>query len=130
LSKIHSVEIDRHLKPGVGDLSSLQRTEQLARIKKSREKLGTMFISDEGEAAQIEVKLTPKGKQKYIEQVHMRPSGRLKPDSDDVYIFICPTRQVEYYFWKFGKDAEILSPPALREKFSANYKEALELYEG
>jgi predicted DNA-binding transcriptional regulator YafY len=128
LSKIHSVEIDRHLKPGLGELSSNQRAEQLARIKKSREKLGTMFISDEDKTTQIEVRLTPKGKQKYIEQVHMRPSGQLKPDSDDVYIFICPQRQAEYYFWKFGDDAEVLSPPALREKFSAKYKEALEQY--
>jgi hypothetical protein len=65
-----------------------------------------------------------------MEQVHMRPSGRLKPNSDDVYIFICPQSQAEYYFCKFGKGAEILSPPVLREKFSAKYREALELYGG
>ena len=88
-----------------------------------------MFISDEDKIIQIKVKLTPKGKQKYIEQVHMRPSGKLEHNSEDEYIFTCPERQAEYYFWKFGKDAEIISPPALREKFTLSYKEALALYE-
>jgi predicted DNA-binding transcriptional regulator YafY len=129
ITKIHTAEIDRHSKPMLGELSDSQRAEQRARIKKSREKLGTMFISDEEKTARIEVKLTHKGKQKYIEQVHMRPSGYLKANSDDEYIFTCPHRQAEYYFWKFGKDAEILSPPALREKFSTQYKEALDLYD-
>jgi hypothetical protein len=129
LSKIHAVELDRHSNPGHGELSDSQRAEQSARIKKSREKLGTMFISDEDKTVQIEVKLTHKGKQKYVEQVHMRPSGSLKANSEDEYVFTCPRRQAEYYFWKFGKDVEILSPPDLREKFLAQYKEALDLYE-
>jgi hypothetical protein len=130
ITKIHAAEIDRHLKPGHGELSDSRRTEQRALIKKGREKLGTMFISDEENTIQIEVRLTNKGRQKYIEQVHMRPYGQLKAGSDDIYVFTCPERQAEYYFWKFGKDAQILSPSALREKFSAKYREALELYEG
>jgi hypothetical protein len=128
LSKIHTVELDRHSKPNYGALSDKHRTEQRAKIKKSREKLGTMFITDEENIIQIEVKLTQKGKQKYIEQLHMRPSGVLKSDSEDEYIFSCPERQAEYYFWKFGKDAQILSPESLRKKFIMLYEKALEQY--
>jgi hypothetical protein len=128
ITKIHAVTIERHLKPGHGELSDSQRAEQLAKIKKSREKLGTMFISDEDKVAEIKVRLTRKGKQKYIEQVHMRPSGYIKIGNDDEYVFTCPMRQAEYYFWKFGKDAQILSPSGLREKFLLLYKDALDLY--
>ena len=128
LSKIHSVELDRHSKPGLGELSEAKRNEQSAKIKNSRDKLGTMFISDEDKVIEIEVKFTPKGKQKYIEQVHMRPSGYLKFNYDDIYTFTCPERQAEYYFWKFGKDAEVISPRSLKEKFTQLYKDALDLY--
>ena len=129
LSKIHAVEIDRHSKPGHGDLSDKQQAQQRMRIKKSREKLGTMFISDEDNIVQIEVRLTPKGKQKYIEQVHMRPSGHIKPGSENEYIFTCSRRQAEYYFYKFGKDAEVLCPADIREKFLEQYRDAMRLYE-
>jgi hypothetical protein len=128
LSKIHNVIFDRYSKAGFADLSNEQQANQRARIKKSREKLGTMFISDEDKVILVEVKLTPKGKQKYIEQIHMRPAGQLNSGNDDIYTFRCSERQAEYYFWKFGKDVEILSPPCLRDKFITLYEEALKLY--
>ena len=130
LSKIQRVEIDRHQKAGSGKLSPEQRD----RIKESRAKHGTMFIADEDKIHEIIVRLTDEGKRKYINQVHMRPSQcidgkRNSGESSDIYIFKCTIHQAYAYFFKFGSDAEILSPLSLREQFKQEYIKAVEIYE-
>ena len=47
---------------------------------------------------------------------------------EDVYIFNCTKAQAEFYFFKFGSDAEILSPVDLRDKFALMYKDAAAVY--
>lgn len=42
--------------------------------------------------------------------------------------FNCSQEQILYYFFQFGKEAEITQPLELRETFVAKYKEALEKY--
>jgi len=130
LSKIERVEFDRQQKAGSGKLSP----EQCDRIKESRAKHGTMFIADEDKIHEIIVKLTDEGKRKYINQVHMRPSQyidgkRNNGENSDIYVFECTIHQAYAYFFKFGSDAEILSPLVLREQFKQEYVKAVEVYE-
>jgi len=130
LSKIQRAEIDRHQKAGSGKLSP----EQFDRIKESRAKHGTMFIADEDLIHEIIVRLTDEGKRKYINQVHMRPTQyndnkRNTGENNDIYVFKCTIHQAKAYFFKFGSDAEILSPLSLREQFKQEYAKAAMLYD-
>ena len=45
------------------------------------------------------------------------------------YVFYCTQQQAEYYFFKFGKDAEILEPATLRSRFQKLYLEAAGKYQ-
>lgn len=47
---------------------------------------------------------------------------------ENIYVFDCSFQQVEYYFFKFGKEAEVISPVELRDKFKNDYIEACEIY--
>jgi len=129
LSKVQRVEIDRHQKAGSGKLSS----KQCDNIKKSRAKHGTMFIADEDKIYEIIVRFTDEGKRKYINQVHMRPSQCIDKkqsnrENDDIYIFKCTAHQAKAYFFKFGSEAEIISPLFLREQFKQEYEKSAMLY--
>jgi len=129
LSKIQRAEIDRQQKAGSGKLNA----EQRGKIKESRAKHGTMFIADEDKIHEIIVSFTDEGKRKYINQVHMRPSQHIdsecnKKENSDVYIFRCTIHQAMAYFFKFGSDAEVLSPLCLREQFKQEYAKAARLY--
>jgi predicted DNA-binding transcriptional regulator YafY len=44
------------------------------------------------------------------------------------FVFKCTEAQAEFYFFKFGKDAEILEPEELRNKLANMYDEALRMY--
>ena len=79
-----------------------------------------------GKDVEIHVRLTEAGKNKYRRQVHLRPMYTQK--KEDVYIFNCTKAQAEFYFFKFGSDAEILSPVDLRDKFALMYKDAAAVY--
>ena len=88
------------------------------------EERGVQFLI--GENVEIHVRLTEVGEKKYWKQLHLRPTciGKDK----DVYIFNCTKAQAEFYFFKFGSDAEILSPVDLRDKFAMMYKAAVTVY--
>lgn len=81
-----------------------------------------------GEEEEIHVRLTEEGIHKYNSQIYMRPAYVEKLADKNEYIFRCTLRQAEYYFFKFGKDAEILSPDRLRSHFQTLYKDALAVY--
>lgn len=95
--------------------------EQLAHTISSR---GVQFMV--GNEAEIHVKLTEAGVNKYRRQTHLRPP--LIRKQDDIYVFQCTTAQAEFYFFKFGKDAEILLPADLRERFKSMYEAAANTY--
>lgn len=95
---------------------------QLAQIISSR---GVQFMV--GNEAEIHVKLTEAGIKKYRRQMHLRPP-RIREQDDGVYVFQCTTAQAEFYFFKFGKDAEIIQPAELRDKFKSMYEEAANIY--
>ena len=93
-----------------------------------------MFIADKDQIHEIIVRLTDKGKLKYINQVHMRPSQCIDGKhnigkNSDIFIFKCTVHQAKAYFFKFGSDAEILSPLFLREQFIKEYLKAAALYD-
>ena len=102
-----------------------------------REKIalrGVQFLI--GEEKDIIVKMNDSGKEKYNRLRHLRPKYiEIKENDEDndeyrhEYKFNCTEAQAEFYFLKFGKDAKIISPESLRDKFKKSYKEAFELYE-
>ena len=95
--------------------------EQLAQTISSR---GVQFMV--GNEAEIHVKLTEAGVNKYRRQTHLRPP--LVREQDGTYIFQCTTAQAEFYFFKFGRDAEVLLPAELRARFKSMYEAAANIY--
>lgn len=84
-----------------------------------------------GEQTEIAVRLTRAGKKMYASQLHLRPMyTRITGDDESIYHFQCTETQARYYFFKFGKEAEILKPESLRNAFIRQYREALGAYEG
>jgi tRNA(Leu) C34 or U34 (ribose-2'-O)-methylase TrmL len=82
-----------------------------------------------GQEEEIHIRLTDEGIEKYKALLHMRPDFDPQKSSDHEYVFHCTERQAEVYFFKFGKDAEVISPNSLREKFHEMYQKALSVYE-
>ena len=60
---------------------------------------------------------------------HMRPAFIKEKTNGNEYVFNCTERQAENYFFKFGEDAEIISPESLRLWFKDMYKSASMIYE-
>lgn len=77
-------------------------------------------------ATEICVKLTENGVKRFHRYMHLRPN--LIDRNGNKFIFNCTKAQAEYYFFKFGKDAEIISPHDLRTKVMDKYQEALDMY--
>ncbi len=80
-----------------------------------------------GKEADILIRLTEEGILKYQRQSHLRPP-LMERRPNNVFLFQCTTAQAEFYFFKFGRDAEILSPTELRSKFFEMYTSAQNVY--
>lgn len=80
-----------------------------------------------GDLIDIEIKFTKKGIEAYNRQLYMRPQYVQKIDID-TYMFKCSEVQAMNYFFKFGKNAKIIAPLDLREKFVRRYQESLDAY--
>jgi hypothetical protein len=117
LSALKSVKVERSksafLKAG--------ERKELAQKIASR---GVQFMA--GSETEIHVKLTEAGLYKYRRQTHLRPV--LVRKENECFVFQCTVAQAEFYFFKFGKDAEIILPVSLREKFRLMYEEAAGVY--
>ena len=75
--------------------------------------------------------MSPQGKRMYETQAHLRPAftGREAcADGSWVYEFNCTQMQAEYYFFKFGEFAQILTPKELAEKMKNAYSAAASQY--
>lgn len=81
-----------------------------------------------GEESEIIIRLTQNGLQKYRSQLYLRPPFDIDKTHDDIYVFHCTPKQAEYYFFKFGEDAEIISPDSLRRCFRELYEKASNAY--
>lgn len=81
---------------------------------------------------EYKIRLTPQGVKMFRSILHLRPvadDSRTTTDkagSQTMY-FICTYRQIENYFFKFGKEAKLLSPKEdaarFKEAYLAAYKE-------
>lgn len=78
--------------------------------------------------SRIVVKLTPRGKDTYQRKITSRPVRNREESTDYVYVFYCSEMQAYNYFFIFGRDAEILEPASLRDKFIYKYSEAHSTY--
>ena len=105
---------------------------------------GIQFFLDDVEL--IKVKFNENGIKKYNSIRNLRPiedygweekdkekkeAFLLKKKRDDlnnIKTFKCTRKQIEYYLFQFGADAEILEPKDLREDFLKEYKKAVEAY--
>ena len=105
---------------------------------------GIQFFLDDVEL--IKVKFSDEGIKKYNSIRNLRPAEyygwgikdkskkeefNLKKKRDDINnikTFKCTRKQMEFYLFQFGGDAEILEPIDLREEFLEKYKKAVEVY--
>lgn len=85
---------------------------------------GVQFMADS--ETEVCVRLTEAGMYKYRRQAHLRPI--LVRREEDCFVFRCTLAQAEFYFFKFGKDAEVIRPASLREKMRTMYREAANAY--
>ena len=81
-----------------------------------------------GELSEIEVIFTAKGLELFERQLYLRPTVYTKIGQNR-YLFHCTEMQAIHYFFKFGRDAQIVTPKHLRERFISYYREALAAYE-
>ena len=109
-----------------GKITELQRKALEHKINSS----GVQFLLQEPDI--IRIKLTKRGKSMYESQVHLRPPFVKRKENSDgtwIYDFNCTQIQAQFYFFKFGAEAEILSPQELRKRFWTQYGEAFSLYD-
>lgn len=98
-------------------------------LKQRIDAVGVQFLLQEPDA--IRVRLTKRGKSMYESQAHLRPaftSQEVLPNGDWIYDFNCSQAQAQFYFFKFGADAEVVKPFDLRELFANKYVSAQQLY--
>ncbi|MBD5144888.1 MAG: WYL domain-containing protein [Ruminococcus sp.] len=109
-----------------------EKTEAEQRLKK----FGASYVGYNNSET-IKVRLTSFGYSKlYLKIInHQRPLPLSVPkektiDGQKFYdlTFACSHRQIRNYFFSFGKEAEILEPQELREKFIDSYRDALYRY--
>ena len=94
-------------------------------IEKELRNKGVQFMR--GESQEIKIRLNEDGQKLYNRILHLRPKY-IRIEEENIYVFDCSLKQIEYYFFKFGKEAEVISPLELREKFKNTYLEAYEQY--
>lgn len=105
---------------------------------------GIQFFLDNVEI--IKVRFTDDGLKKYNSIRNLRPFeycgwdiddkaekvafalNKKRDDLNNIKTFKCTRKQIEYYLFQFGADAEILEPKDLREEFLKEYKKAVEVY--
>ncbi len=125
--RISSFRISRIEKISVmNSMSGFLSQQKIEEIQKEVQKKTTQYMS--GDLVDIEVVFTKKGLELFERQIYLRPSSYQKIDAYS-YVFHCTELQAIHYFFKFGKDACIVSPKSLHDRFQHYYKEALAAYE-
>ena len=88
-----------------------------------------MFMSSD--PIDIQIRFTDKGLEAFRRQLYMRPRiYTIDKDDKHLYTFRCTEIQAINYFFKFGWDANIISPVELRERIKLRYSRSLKTYEG
>lgn len=97
---------------------------EVRNLKKALAGKGIQFLVSED--ITLKVRLTERGLDSFRHQLNLRPT----PTETDhgIYTFHCSREQALFYFFKFGKEVEILEPEELRSTFINMYREALKVY--
>lgn len=106
--------------------------EQIHKVLKNPSQISYLA----GEREKIIVRLTQNGINLYKHIILTNRPKCINPDcinkkteSDSIYLkFDCTPEQIYQYFIKFGKDAEIIEPLELRERFAEIHRTAVEYY--
>lgn len=112
---------------GSGKITAKEKKELLDAIKLK----SIPYLLDDVDDYAIE--LTPGGVKKYKSILHLRPAAdpsmtKTLRSGSQVMHFKATYRQIENYFFKFGKDARIISPKRAADSFSNAYLSAYEKY--
>lgn len=106
-----------------GYLSKADRDE----IDEKIERKELQFLA--GDVIELKVRFTDKGLENFNRQLYLRPHEyQVVEGEDNVYVFNCTEMQAINYFFKFGRDVEILSPEETRERFAKRYRDAYDRY--
>lgn len=125
LSRIEKIK--EHAKSyGSGKITA----EQKKQIEKILDERGINFFTTD-DTATFRIKLTPQGWNMYHVTLHNRPAAKYVEELADgsrVLTIESTSRQMEIYFLRYGKDAILLSPESMKEKFAAHYAAAADAY--
>lgn len=105
--------------------------ESVQNIEKALKERGVKYLLSE--STMVEVMLTPNGLNIYNNVLSNRPpaesTGNIESDGRTKLSFTCTEKQAEDYFFGFGAEAEIISPPKLRKRMLQKYTASLSVYE-
>lgn len=120
----------RHAEADDSDSFTLTKAQEEAYMLLMKHPSKISYLA--GEEERIIVKLTSKGYYLYQHQILSgRPRCLEKTDSKEqevILTFICTQEQIFHYFIRFGKEAEIIAPADLRERFAEMYQNAANIY--
>ncbi len=107
--------------------SAFLRKELHAKLRQDIKRYGIQFLS--ADLVDATIRLTDEGINKYNHILHLRPHADFIDEKDPhIYHFHAAENQLEFYFFKFGKDARILEPKSLAEKFEKMYSDGAKAY--
>lgn len=121
-----SFSMARLQKPVVLKQNAFLSKAEIAKIEDDIAKLTVAYLLEEPQ--EIRVRLTERGKRSYQTKLYSRPDKDEARSTEEEYIFNCSQQQAYNYFFPFGAEAEILSPPSLRDRITRNYENALSQY--
>ncbi len=93
-------------------------------IRKRIQDVGIQYLL--GTEESICVRLSSLGEKMFRQRLYARPV--VKEVKEDTYSFQCTQRQAFLYFFTFTGEAEVLSPPELREMMREAYQKGLSQY--
>ncbi|MCF0217629.1 MAG: WYL domain-containing protein [Malacoplasma sp.] len=103
--------------------------EKLIDLEEKIAEFGATFAEELIEDVKIQF-LTQDAENSYAYSIIHRPIHTEILDKEKrIYLFKCSLKQAEFFFFRFAGDIKILEPDSLRNKFIANYKKAIKVYE-
>lgn len=122
-----SFSMARLEKPVVLKQHAFLSREEINRIEDDLARLSVAYLL--GEPEEIRVRLTERGKKSYQTRLYSRPDKDEARSTEQEYVFSCSEHQAYNYFFSFGQEVEILSPPSLRARMEQDYQNALQQYQ-
>ena len=125
--RISSFRISRIDKIAVmSSMSGFLSQQKMEEIRQELQKKSPQYMA--GDIVDIEVSFTKQGLEQLERQLYLRPASYEK-SGESSFIFHCTELQAIHYFFKFGKDAQIVRPQSLHDKIKHYYEEALSAYQ-